>query len=196
MRGKLAGLETLGATHHHQRVAVVYGILQNFSGYVRMYSELSGPLHKLLQVGKFDGRKGKEKKLARNTEAEEAFETRKRTLLGKLRLFLINLDKGFVLRTDASDYDWEQSWSKSERMVTMSQWLFRVEFWQRGNAALGLRGKRRHMPLSAPCASGPDILVCNPLSCAPTINLCRLGTRSTSTPPRVRQPDAPDGTGR
>ena len=69
-----------------------------------MYAELSGPLHKMLQVGKFDGRKGSNKKLAWTTEAEEAFETLGRTLLGKLGLFLINLDKGFVLRTDASNY--------------------------------------------------------------------------------------------
>ena len=69
-----------------------------------MYAELSGPLHKMLQVGKFDGRKGSNKKLAWTTEAEKAFETLKRTLLGKLGLFLINPDKGFVLRTDASDY--------------------------------------------------------------------------------------------
>ena len=36
--------------------------------------------------------------------AEEAFETLRRTLPGKLQLFLINPDIGFVLRTDASDY--------------------------------------------------------------------------------------------
>ena len=46
------------------------------------------------------------------------------------------------------------------------------------------------MPLSVPCVSGPGILVCNPLSCAPTIKVCRVGTRSTSRPPPVRQPAA------
>ena len=44
-----------------------------FLGYVRMYAELSGSLHKMLQVRKFDGRKGSKKKLARTTKAEEAF---------------------------------------------------------------------------------------------------------------------------
>ena len=58
---------------------------------------------------------------------------------------------------------WEQSWSRSERMVPMSLWPFGVEFWQRGNTALGLQGKKRHMPLSAPCASGPGILVLQPI---------------------------------
>ena len=69
-----------------------------------MYAELLGPLHKMLQVGKFDGRKGSNTKLAWTTEAEEAFEALERTLLGNLGLFLINPDKGFVLPTDASDY--------------------------------------------------------------------------------------------
>ena len=58
----------------------------------------------MLHVGKFDGRKWSKKKMAWTTEAEEAFEPLKRTLLRKLGLFLINLDKGFVLRTGASDY--------------------------------------------------------------------------------------------
>ena len=40
------------------------GFCNYYSGYVRMYAELSGPLHKMLQVGKFDGRKGSKKKLA------------------------------------------------------------------------------------------------------------------------------------
>ena len=75
-----------------------------YSGYVRMYAELSGPLHKMLQVGKFDGRKGSKKKLAWTPEAEDAFSCLKERLLGQLRLFLVVPDKGFVLRTDASDY--------------------------------------------------------------------------------------------
>ena len=58
----------------------------------------------MLQVGKFDGRKGSKKKLAWTTEAEQPFEALRRTLLGKLEGFVINPDKGFVLRTDASAY--------------------------------------------------------------------------------------------
>ena len=69
-----------------------------------MYAELSGPLHKMLQVGKFDGRKGSKKKLAWTPEAEDAFNRLKERLLGQLGLFLVDPDKGFVLRTDASDY--------------------------------------------------------------------------------------------
>ena len=69
-----------------------------------MYADLSGPLHKMLQVGKFNGRKGSKKKLAWTTEVEEAFDKSKEQLLGQLGLFLVDPDKGFVLRTDATDY--------------------------------------------------------------------------------------------
>ena len=89
MPGKLA------AVNHWERPTTIselrsfMGFCNYYLGYVRMYAELSGPLHKMLQVGKFDGRKGGKKKLAWTTEAEEAFETPKRTLLGKLGLFLM-----------------------------------------------------------------------------------------------------------
>ena len=69
-----------------------------------MYAELWGPLHQMLQGAKFDGRKGSKKKLAWTPEAEDAFSRLKERLLGQLGLFLVDPDKGFVLRTDASDY--------------------------------------------------------------------------------------------
>ena len=183
-------LSKLAALNHWERPTTIselrssMGFCNYYSGYVRMYAELSGPLHNMLQVRKFDDARGARKSCSRELTWES---------------------RGYSLSTRAKDLcsapthrivPWEQSWSKSERMVPMSQWLFGVEFGRRGNAALGLGGKRRHMPVFAPCAGGPGILVCNPLSCAPTIKVCRVGTRSTSTPHRVRQPDPPGGTRR
>ena len=104
MPGKLAAL------NHWERPAAIselrtfMGFCNYYSGYVKKCAKLSGPLHKMLQVQKFDGRKGSKRKLAWTTEAAEALETLKRTLLGKLGLFSINPDKRFVLRPDASDY--------------------------------------------------------------------------------------------
>ena len=69
-----------------------------------MYAELSGPLHKMLQVSKFDGRRGSNKKLAPTPEAEDGLSRLKERLLGQLGLFLVNPNKGFVLRTDASEH--------------------------------------------------------------------------------------------
>ena len=48
--------------------------------------------------------KGAKKKLAWTPDAEDAFSRLKEGLLGQLGLFLKDPDKGFVLRTDASDY--------------------------------------------------------------------------------------------
>ena len=104
MPGNLASL------HHGEKPQTIselrsfMGFCNYYSGYVRMYAELSGPLHKMLQVGKFDGRKGSKKKLAWTPEAEDAFSRLKERLLGQLGLFLVDPNKGFVLRTDASDY--------------------------------------------------------------------------------------------
>ena len=100
----------LASLHHWEKPETIselrsfMGFCNYYSGYVRMYAELSGPLHKMLQVGKLDGRKGSKKKLAWTPEAEDAFSRLKERLLGQLGLFLGNPDKGFVLRTAASDY--------------------------------------------------------------------------------------------
>ena len=104
MPGKLASLHHWEKPQTISKLRSFMGFCNYYSGYVRMYAELSGPLHKMLQVGKFDGRKGSKKKLAWTPEAEDAFNRLKERLLGQLGLFLVDPDKGFVLRTDASDY--------------------------------------------------------------------------------------------
>ena len=102
--GRLAALNHSGQPTTISELRSFMEFCSYYSGYVLMYAEASGPLHKMLQVGKFHGLKGIKKKVAWTTDAEEAFQMLKRTLLGKLGLFLINPDKGFVLRTDAFDY--------------------------------------------------------------------------------------------
>ena len=127
MPGKVVSL------HHWEKPQTIserrsfMGFCKYYSGYVRMYAELLGPLHKMLQVGKFDGRKGGKKKLARTSEAEDAFSRLKERLLGQLGLFLEDPDKGFVLPTDASDYAvgafLEQVWDDRSHVP--------VAFWSR-----------------------------------------------------------------
>ena len=104
MPGKLASLHHWEKPQTISELRFFMGFCNYYSGYVRMYAELSGPLHKKLQVGKFDGRKGSKKKLAWTPEAEDAFSRLREPLLGQLGLFLVDPDKGFVLRTDTSDY--------------------------------------------------------------------------------------------
>ena len=104
MPGKVASLHHWEKPQTISQLRSFMGFCNYYSGYVRMYAELSGPLHKMLQVGKFDGRKGSKKKLAWTPEAEDAFSRLKERLPGQLGLFVVDPDKGFVLQTDASDY--------------------------------------------------------------------------------------------
>ena len=55
--------EKLAALRHWEKPQTLselrsfMGFSHYYSGYVRMYADLSGPLHKMLQVGKLDGRR-------------------------------------------------------------------------------------------------------------------------------------------
>ena len=56
MPGKLAALNHWERTTAINELHLFMGFCNYYSGYVRMYAELSGPLYKMLQVKKFDGR--------------------------------------------------------------------------------------------------------------------------------------------
>ena len=55
-------------------------------------------------MGREDGKKGSKKALAWTPESEKALHYMKAARLKPLALHLLNPEKGFVLRTDASDY--------------------------------------------------------------------------------------------
>ena len=84
MPGKLAALNHWGRPTTISELRLFMGFCNYYSPYVRMYAELSEPLHKMLQDG--------------------TFETLKRALLGNLGLFLMSPDNIFLLRTDASNF--------------------------------------------------------------------------------------------
>ena len=104
MPGKLAALRHWEKPQTISELRSFMGFCHDYSAYVQMYADLSGPVHKMLHVGKIDGSKGSKKKLAWTTEAEEALDNLKERLLGQLGLFLVEPHKGFVLRTHARDY--------------------------------------------------------------------------------------------
>ena len=187
MPGKLASLHHWEKPQTIRELRSFMGFCNYYSGYVRMYAELSGPLHKMLQVGKFDGRKGSKKRLAWTPKAEDAFSHLKERLLGQLGLFLVDPDKGFVLRTDASDY------AVGAVLEQIRDVGSHVLSWPRPNATPGPRGRRRRTPLYVRSGSGLATSDCNWWWFVRTISPCRAGTRSTSTPPRDRRQGGPDG---
>ena len=71
------------------------------SGYMQKWPPL---MTALLKGNRDETKKGSRRPIIWDDEANDAFEAMKRALLDKLKLWLINLDKGFVLRTDASYY--------------------------------------------------------------------------------------------
>ena len=193
MPGKLASL------HHWEKPQTIselrsfMGFCNYYSGYVRMYAELSGPLHKMLQVGKFDGRKGSKKKLAWTPEAEDAFSRLNERLLGQLGLFLVDPDKGFVLRTDALDYAVGAVLEQVRDDGSHVPVVFRNRSWPRANAAPAPRGRRRRTPLFKGSGSGLATSDYNRWWFVRTISPYGAGTRSTWTPPRDWRPGGPDG---
>ena len=82
MPGKLAALRHWEKSQTIGELWSFMGFCNYFSGYLRMYADLSGPLQMMLQVGKFNGRRGSKKKLAWTTEAEEG------TTIGSIGSFL------------------------------------------------------------------------------------------------------------
>ena len=193
MPGKLASLHYWEKPQTISELRSFMGFCNYYSGYVRMYAELYGPLHKMLQVGKFDGRKGSKKKLAWTPEAEDAFSHLKEQLLGQLGLFLVDPDKRFVLRTDASDYAVGAVLERSGTMGRTYPWRFGAGSWPRTNFEPGPRGRRRRTPLFVRSGRGRATSDYNQWWFVQTISPYRAGTRSTSTPPRDRRQGGPDG---
>ena len=185
MPGKLASLHQWEKPQTISELRSFMGFCNYYSGYVRMYAELSGALHKMLQVGKFDGRKGSKKKLAWIPEAEDAFSCLGERLLGQLGLFLVDPDKGFVLRMDASDY----AVGAVLEQIRDDGWHVPVAFWGRTWTA---REKETYAIVCA-LRKWSGHIEMQLVWFVRTISPCRAGTRSTSTPPRDRRQGGPDG---
>ena len=58
----------------------------------------------MLKGNRVETKKGSKKALIWNDESNRAFEGMKQALLSTVGLHLVDPDRGFVLRTDASDY--------------------------------------------------------------------------------------------
>ena len=75
-----------------------------YQEFVCLYAHCAAPLYSMLQLSKSEERKGSYHPLHWTPERDTAFKDLKRELLKPLPLFLVNLDKPFVIRTDASNY--------------------------------------------------------------------------------------------
>ena len=80
------------------------GFCNHYSGYIKMYAEYPAPMTAMLKGNRGETKKGSKKALVWNEESNRAFEGMRLALLSAVGLHLVDPDRGFVLRTDASDY--------------------------------------------------------------------------------------------
>ena len=80
------------------------GFCNYYSAYIKMYAEHAAPMTTKLRGNREETKKGSRKALVWNDEFDRAFEGMKQALLCAVGLHLMDPDRGFVLRTDASDY--------------------------------------------------------------------------------------------
>ena len=69
-----------------------------------MYAEYAAPMTTMLKGNREETKRGSQEALVWNEESDRAFEGMKQALLSAVGLHLVNPDRGFVLRTNASDY--------------------------------------------------------------------------------------------
>jgi hypothetical protein len=70
--------------------------------YIENFSGLAAPLTELLKVDKEAGRKGSKVPVQLGTEQLQAFADIKKALLRRLKIQVVNPDRPYVLRVDAS----------------------------------------------------------------------------------------------
>ena len=68
------------------------------------YAKLAGPLQEMLHLKKAEAKAGCKKKIVWTSETAKCFEELKNKLLSRLQLNLMDPDKDFTIRTDASGY--------------------------------------------------------------------------------------------
>ena len=102
--GKLKALEKWPRPSNVTELRAFLGFCNWYSDYVEHFAKLAGPLQELLHLKKSDAKAGCKKKIPWTVETSNCFEELKKKLLGRLELNLMDPDKDFTLRTDASGY--------------------------------------------------------------------------------------------
>ena len=104
IQGKVAAMEHWEKPKPVTELRAYLGFCNYYSGYIKMYAEYAAPLTTMLKDNREETQKGSKKALVKTDESDRAFEEMKQALLSAVGLHLVDPDRGFVLRTDASDY--------------------------------------------------------------------------------------------
>ena len=101
--GKVAAIE------HREKpktVSARRGYLEfcNYYAYIKMYADYAAPMTAMLKGNREENKKGSKKALVWNENSDRAFLGLKEALLSAVVLQPMDLNRGFVLRTDASEH--------------------------------------------------------------------------------------------
>ena len=102
--GKVAAIEHLEKPRTVSGLRAYFGFCNYYSGYIKMYAEYAAPMTTMLKGNREETKKGSKTALVWNDESDPAFEGMKQALLSAVGLHLVDPDRGFVLRTNASGY--------------------------------------------------------------------------------------------
>ena len=101
---KVAAIEHWEKRKTVSELRAYLGFCNYYSGYIKMYAEYAAPMTTMLKGNREETKKRSKNALVWNAESDRAFEGMKQALLSAVGLHLVDPDRGFVLRTDASDY--------------------------------------------------------------------------------------------
>ena len=102
--GKLLALQKWELPQVVTQLRGFLGLANYFSEYVPNFANTAGLLTSKLQLKREDGKKGSQVLLKWQPHEIKAFEDLKKALAQKLQLFQIQVDKPFVLESDASTF--------------------------------------------------------------------------------------------
>ena len=102
--GKVAAIEHWEKPKTVSELRAYLGFCNYYSGHIKVYAEYAAPMTTMLKGNREETKKGSKKALVWDADSDRAFEGMKQALLSAVGLQLVDPDRGFVLRTDASDY--------------------------------------------------------------------------------------------
>ena len=102
--GKVAAIARWEMPKTVSELRAYLGFRNYYSGYIKIYAECAAPMLAMLEGNQEETKKGSNKPLVLNNESDRAFEGMKQALLTAVGLHLVDPDRVFVLRTEASNY--------------------------------------------------------------------------------------------
>ena len=100
--GKLRNVELWPLPETITELRAFLGFANYYHVYIPRFAFLAAPLMEKLKVGRIDGKKGSKKKVEYGPSDRLAFEELKKAMLSGLALQVVNPDRPFILRVDAS----------------------------------------------------------------------------------------------